>query len=220
VGFQGAPRSVLVLGRDPDDDDRRVLVQTKSNYGREAPSLSFAIEPILLPATDGLPDIETSRIVELGESEHDAEAVLGARGDAGERGKLDTADDFLRSELAGGPVDVQTIKQLAKAAVIGWRAIETAKARLGIVSRRVGGAGADGRWTWEISNPARLTPQTPLLRSCGLGETPHETGEHGGRNNLSPQGLGNGGLTNERPPLDLGTATFAELQALADEDSA
>jgi hypothetical protein len=102
------------------------------------------------------------------------------------------------TSLADGPVDVQTVKRLASAAGIGWRTIETAKARLEIVSHRVGGAGADGRWTWELPNPATLTPQTPLLRPCGLSESPHETRENEGAEPLTPQAESNGGLSDSR----------------------
>ena len=63
VGFQGAPRSVLVLGPHSDDADQRVLIHSKSNYGREAASLLLAVEPILLPARNGSPEIQTSRVV-------------------------------------------------------------------------------------------------------------------------------------------------------------
>lgn len=195
VGFQGAPRSVLVLGRDPDNDDQRVLVHTKSNYGREAPGLLFTIEQVLVPCADG-PDLETSRMVELGETDHDAEAVLGARGDSEERGKRDDAEDFLRGELAGGPLDVKTIQKLVEASkVASWRTIETAKAKLGIVSRRVGGAGADGRWTWELPNSETPRPQTPLLRGYGLSEDPHGDKETERVEVLTPQDESNGVLS-------------------------
>jgi hypothetical protein len=177
VGFQGAPRSVLVLGRDPDDADRRVLLHHKSNYGREAPSLLLEVEEILLPASDGVPEIETSRIVELGECEHTAESVLGPRLETDERDKVQDAEDLLREVLAAGPVDVATIKREAKAAGIGERTLDKAKAALGIRRpdwvKRVGGIGETGYWTWELPKSAQLRAHVQNGDACGLSENPH-----------------------------------------------
>jgi hypothetical protein len=197
VGFQGAPRSVLVLGRDPDDEDRRVLLQTKSNYGRTAPGLLLGIEPILLPAGDG-PEIETSRIVELGATDHDAESVLGSSlGDEG-RSSIDEAREFLSDTLSGGPVDAAEVKREAKAAGIGERTLSSAKAALGIrmphYVKRVGGAGALGHWTWEL--PKSAQPITPI---CNLSENPHESSGSGGADVLTLQTQSNGPLSEQKP---------------------
>jgi RecA-family ATPase len=71
IGIPGAVRSALLLARDPDDPDgergnRRVLAHVKSNVSELAPSLSYEIEPVLLPGDDR---IETARLRLLGESE-------------------------------------------------------------------------------------------------------------------------------------------------------
>jgi hypothetical protein len=69
VGIPAAARSVLLLARDPDDGDtRRVLAHVKCNVGPPAPSLLYELEPVLLPATNGFPDVETVRLVEKGEA--------------------------------------------------------------------------------------------------------------------------------------------------------
>jgi hypothetical protein len=106
VGFGNAVRSVLLLQRDPDDPDgerghRRVLAHTKHNLGPLAPSLLYRLVPIVLPAVDNAPMVETSRLELIGESEHDGRALLSV-GDDEERSAREEAVDFLRDYLADG----------------------------------------------------------------------------------------------------------------------
>ena len=178
VGFQGAPRSVLVLGRDPDDENQRVLLQTKSNYGRLAPSLLLEVEPILLPSVGTVPEIETSRIVEIGESDHTAEQVLGASLGTAERDGVSEAEDFLREVLAAGPLDATKVKREAKAVDISERTLMRAKSSLGISMpdyvKRVGGVAGEGHWTWELPKAATLRVPDPITPFGNLRENPHE----------------------------------------------
>ena len=210
VGFQGAPRSVLVLGRDPDDPNRRVLIHSKSNYGREAPSLLFEIEQILLPAADGAPQIETSRVVEIGETDHTAESVLGpALGDE-ERAGVDEAEQFLRDVLADGPVDAAQVKRDAKAAGISDRTLDRAKGALGIrmpdCVKRVGGVGERGHWTWEL--PKSAVPTTPL---GALSQNPHEHEESPPSEPLRTPPRSNGSLS-DAPQLPTSERERAALR--------
>ena len=89
VAFGNAARSVLLLDRDPDDEDgerghRRVLAHIKCNVAPLGPSLLYRVAPIVLPAEGSAPMVETSRLELLGESAHDGRALLNA-GDEDER---------------------------------------------------------------------------------------------------------------------------------------
>ncbi len=44
IAFIGAARAGLLIARDPEDEQRRVLATTKMNLAREPPSLGFTIE--------------------------------------------------------------------------------------------------------------------------------------------------------------------------------
>ncbi len=138
VGFQGAPRSVLVLGRHPEEEERRVLVHSKSNYGREAASLLLAVEPIFLPAEDGGPGIETSRIEERGECGLSMEDILVAS--PRERGpRLGRAEDWLAEILSdGGWHDSAGVKELAAANGLSERTVKRAAQDLGVEHERRG----------------------------------------------------------------------------------
>src|SRR5262249_26278743 len=45
IGIIGAARSGLLVARDPDNADRRVLASSKCNLAKLPPSLGFALEP-------------------------------------------------------------------------------------------------------------------------------------------------------------------------------
>jgi hypothetical protein len=152
IGIPAAARSALLLARDPDDPDgdegtSRVLAQVKTNYGLEAPSLLFGIEPILLPATTDDPDVETARLVELGESEHRGEALLVIRGDPEERSAVDEAVSFLEDLLSGAPVPAEDILAAARKNGISEKTLRRAKTRLGVQSNK---ADFGGHWQWSL----------------------------------------------------------------------
>jgi AAA domain len=55
IGIIGAVRSGLVVAKDPEDPERRILASSKNNLSRAAPSLVFTLEtaPTALPAWCG-----------------------------------------------------------------------------------------------------------------------------------------------------------------------
>jgi len=67
VAFTAQARSVLLFSSDPDDPEgergcRRALAHVKCNVAGLAPTQTWEVEPILLPATDRDPAVETSRV--------------------------------------------------------------------------------------------------------------------------------------------------------------
>jgi hypothetical protein len=157
VGIPAAARSVLLLARDPDDDGRRVLAHVKCNLATLAPSLLDELEPVLLPVMNGEPDVETVRLVEKGESDHQGGDLLGpsSTGDSEERGAREEAQEFLRLELAQGPRPAREIAKAARDAGIKERTLDRAKQKLRVRSEREGGIGGEGVWFWRI--PEALT---------------------------------------------------------------
>lgn len=171
IGIPAAARSALLLARDPDDPDgeegtSRVLAQVKTNYGLEAPSLRFDIEPIVLPATENEPDVETARLVERGESEHRGEALLASRDDPEERSAVDEAAVWLEDLLSSSPVGATEVQTAARKHGISERTLRRAKTRLGAESKK---AAFGGGWEWAL--PSRQDGQTiwPSSESRHLG---------------------------------------------------
>jgi hypothetical protein len=171
IGIPAAARSALLLARDPDDPDgdegtSRVLAQVKTNYGLEAPSLRFGIEPILLPAEDGEPDVETARLVELGESEHRGEALLASRGDPEERTAVDEAVVFLEDALDSGSRPQKDVLKDARAHGISERTLRRAKAKVGVRSEK---SEFGGGWEWSLPPHKGGQPLWPSSRLGLLG---------------------------------------------------
>lgn len=162
IGIQGAARSALLLARDPGDEARRVLCHFKCNVGPEQPSLLYALDSILLPAANDAPDVETVRLVELGESELGHSDLLGIPADDEARSAMDEAVDFLRDELGNGPRPAKSIRKDAGDAGISPRTLDRAKAALKVTSEREGGIGGEGQWLWSLPDTARLSTPKPL----------------------------------------------------------
>jgi AAA domain len=149
IGLSAAARSALLMAPNPDEPERqRVLTHWKSNVSELAPGQLYELEPMLLPALNGYPDVETVRLAYRGECDYDVEALLAERGDPEERGALDEVKAFLRDELADGrKVAVAVVRKRAGAAGIAPRTLERAKSKLGVKSEK---EGFEGSWAWAL----------------------------------------------------------------------
>jgi hypothetical protein len=145
IGIPAAARSVLLLGRDPDDPDgnRRVLAHAKSNLGPLSPSLAFALEGVRVTDTG----IEAGLIREVGTSPHRAEDLLSI--ERRERGaRLAEATAFLDGELREGrPRLVKELIERAKHSGITEQTLKRARQKLGVESRKLD---FDRGWTWSL----------------------------------------------------------------------
>lgn len=130
IDFAAAVRSLVLVGRDPEQEGVRVMAHAKCSTGPEGPSLAF--------------EIRDGRFHWLGRTNVRAEDLCREPG-PGHEGSIDDAQGFLRVELATGPVRVPEVIKAARAAGIAERTLKRAKKRLGVFSRKVG-----GEWWWEL----------------------------------------------------------------------
>jgi hypothetical protein len=141
IGIIGAARSGLLVGKDPENEDHRVLASMKCNLAKRPDSMAFE----LVKAGDGL------RIQWLGPSPHTAESLLAAPRDNDEdRGALADAVQVLRQILAGGPKAVSEAKQEARQAGVAARTLSRAKAMLNVQSIKLS---FTGPWMWRLPEP-------------------------------------------------------------------
>jgi hypothetical protein len=158
--FGNAARSVLLFDRDPGDPDgdegvQRVLAHIKCNVAPQAPSLAYKVEPILLPATDDDPEVETSRLELLGESSYNGRTLLTMASDE-ERSALADAEEFLRAELGDGTPEqgkrvlVEDLFKVARRVGIADRTLQRARRNIGARTEK---AGFTRGWEWWLPLP-------------------------------------------------------------------
>jgi putative DNA primase/helicase len=136
IGIIASARAGLLVARDPDDPERRVLAVTKSNLGPPAPALGFRIETV-----DDVP-----RIGWLGQVERDASDLLVTE-PLEERGAMAEAREWLSDFLLGGPQPANLVLQAGREAGHSERTMKRAKAALRVksVHERFGSP-----WKWAI----------------------------------------------------------------------
>ncbi|MCC7388146.1 MAG: AAA family ATPase [Phycisphaerales bacterium] len=150
-----AARMGWLVAEDPNDKDRRMMVNIKANIARGSSGLAFRIEG------DGVPRIEW----ESGEVSMTADELLEALGDDGARSELDEAVEFLRSELADGPCPASEIEKSAKSAMIALSTLKRAKKHLRVASTK---RGMDGGWDWSLPEGCQNGRRGPSLNDGNL----------------------------------------------------
>ncbi len=166
VGFTASARSVLAFARDPEDPEGesgpyRVLAHAKCNVGPLAPSLRARIEPRRVLSDDGQ-TLATSRVILLDETQQTARDLLEQPANSEERTARDEAADFLRAELADGPIPTPRLKTAAADAGLSWRTVERAKSRVGAKASKT----SSGR-QWELK-PASPSSSSAVGGLVGL----------------------------------------------------
>lgn len=152
VGLQGAPRSILLLARDPGDAEgergsQRVLAHVKSSLGEQEPSLGYTIESLTLSS-----GIETARIVVRGPCSYGAGDLLTAPQEPGSA--IAEATQLLRVELAEEPKAARLLFAAADEVGVSRETLKRAKQRLGVKSVKLA---FHGGWAWTLPSKEETT---------------------------------------------------------------
>ncbi len=137
IGIIGLARIGLLIAKSPEDENKRILAGVKSNLAILPPSLTYAIED-----RNGIPVIAWG-----GTSKHTADGLLAIPSSPEEKSAAEDAESFLMETLAVGPVNSNEVLKDARKAGIAEKTLQRAKKSLGVISRKLGYAGA---WTWEL----------------------------------------------------------------------
>jgi hypothetical protein len=138
IDLTAACRSVLLVGRDPEDPSKRGFVHLKSN-----------LAPIGEPMGYTLKDGHFEWL-----SSCDLTASLILSGQSEERkSAIDEAIDFLNQVLADGGQPQKTVKKEADEMGISSSTLRRAREQLGVKSDRrsaEGGKRGEGEWCWVL----------------------------------------------------------------------
>jgi putative DNA primase/helicase len=184
IAFIAAARAAFAVLEDPENDERRFLLQAKNNLGKKCKGLVFRMEQRLV--SEG---IVSSNI--FFESEHVSQSIDEAltasekRGGAGSQtsGKVDVAE-FLKEILADGPVDVLEVERRARqAALLGEtkrirenKAFRDARKELGVQSKHEG-FGPGSRYLLSLPGTP-CAPNEPMCAPAPEGAHMEDLGAH------------------------------------------
>lgn len=159
VGWMAASRAVFGVAKDKADETgrRRFFLTLKNNLAddSQATNLAYSIESYQLTDTD--PVITTSRILwEAQPVTQPVEEIFRADTPDNDKGAMADARAWLTEALANGPVRVQDLQVDARKSGHYWSTVRQVKNALGVVTRRIGGAGSGGASEWSLpTTPAR-----------------------------------------------------------------
>lgn len=129
--FRNVARSVLIVGRDPENPNQRVFAHAKNSYGLPAPAQRYHISDGGLVVFDGEADLTADQII--AQTENAAPRAKKAANTLNEA--IDTLDKALGFV---GWVDVATVYALSAAGGYSDRTMRNAKAVMGLKVLKVG----------------------------------------------------------------------------------
>jgi len=141
VEFVNVARAAWMIGKDPHQPSRRLLLPLKNNLGPDGSGLAFELET----HESGQPIVswETKPI------EDSADDVFSGRSQE-EGGRIKEARLWLQEMLADAPMLSVEIKAAAMAEEISWATLRRASTQLGVVKRKLS---EDGKFQWLLPSP-------------------------------------------------------------------
>jgi putative DNA primase/helicase len=156
IAFVAGARVSLLVGKDPDDEARRLLVANKNNLTVASAALAYRIVGGPEPGR-GAARVEWEPDPVIGAP--DADALLA--GSAEDPEDRRDADALLLEELANGARPSNDLFRAARANSISESTLNRAKRRLRIRARHQGQPGkSGGAWYWHLPEPP-LSPSPP-----------------------------------------------------------
>lgn len=159
LAFVAAARSAFLVVRDPQDEDRRLLLCVKQNLAAEPDGMAFTVEGVTVEGPKG--PIPTSRIVfSTDVVTVTADEALAAQSEGRGGGSAeDEARAWVADALAKGARPRPELERQAKADGLAWRTVQRGAKVLGVESS-LAGFGLPAVWTL----PSPVAPTAPQSR--------------------------------------------------------
>ncbi len=136
IGWRASARSVLLIGKDPDNESRKAIVQTKNNLAEKCETaIGF--------------EIRDNQFFWTGESTLTASRMLALARSDDERAEQSEAVSFLREALRDGEREANEITRGAEKLQITPKQLRNARLKLG-VKLRLEGFGKDRKSFWLL----------------------------------------------------------------------
>ncbi len=145
IGWRASARVVLLVGKDPNDERQRAIVQTKNNL---APKYKKAIGYEIIGNEFFWKDSSLT-----------ARKMLSLQKNEEDRDDQNEAAAFLREALRDGKRQAGEVTAEAEKLGISKQNLRTARHKLGIEPKSVG-FGKDKQWLWEIPKNVCLSVET------------------------------------------------------------
>jgi hypothetical protein len=143
LAFVAAARAVWAVGRDPEDEERCLMLPVKQNLSRNEGGLAYRIEAVNTPSDILAPRVEW----EEGRVQGDVTQLLQAGRDGEERSERSEAMDWLREVLGDGPRLAKELQAEAKTDGLSWATVRRAQKALGIKPSK---DGFRAGWSWSL----------------------------------------------------------------------
>jgi hypothetical protein len=150
IAYVAAARTVLLVGKNPQDENERVIVCTKNNLAAHPAAIAY--------------EIGEGQFRWKGVSKLTADDILRPTSPEKQSG-LEEAVSFLREALSNGTRSSKDIEKEAETFGISTRTLRRARQELGVKASRIGEAGKQGGGIWLWSLPYDRDD----LNSQGLG---------------------------------------------------
>jgi RecA-family ATPase len=134
IGITASARSVVLVGKDPDDPEVRAMAHIKMNIAKAGRTLTFALQGG--DARLG----QMPKFIWCGESDHDAAAILsGPKKEPGRPADVSSeARHFLQSQLSKGPKTIAQLTSLAESRSISSRTLRRVAKEMALGKCKVG----------------------------------------------------------------------------------
>lgn len=145
IDFTATARTVLLVGKDPDDPHKRIIVPTKCNLGAEGVPIAFTLTPEYGFQWAGKADRTADDVLYAdAQNNHNQNA---------NNYRVDEAVEFLRDLLSTGPKESKHVMEEAKHENISSRTLQRAKEKLDVKSFR--DKPGIGPWIWRLPSAQR-----------------------------------------------------------------